>query len=244
MNNKKPFGIYILITLFNILFFLSIIGMWANSNKVLPKKLILPSNETIAKNRLKKLKKIKQEILNTKPKLLRVIKKNIKKALKIKNRKWSEKNIDTLALVLNIGEKIYKINHMDVLSIMKIESGFKIIIHSKTNKNGTRDYGLAQINSSNMKRLYSMSAIILRNNLIHFSSIKNKYDLALNTMSCIIHLGGTRTTMKNRGIYNKKRWIQSYNCGVSGSVSKNKRIVYLRNKYWKKFYRAKNVLLD
>lgn len=185
--------------------------------------------------RLKKLEQIKKKFRIG---YERIIEKNIKRGLKSKKKKWSKKNIKTLVNVLNAGEIEFKINHRDILSIIRIESEFKIVVKSKKNTNGTRDYGITQINGPNIRYLYKKAARILAKHGVRYSNRKNKYDLALNTMACICYLDWARHKITVREGFNVMRWIISYNRGVRGSKHSNS-----KNKYWNKFLKARNLFI-
>lgn len=234
---STPLIAYLLIIGITVFVSTSLIRVYARPYKSLPNTISIPQNELIMIQKLKKLQVIKENLSYIfKPNSYKVIQHNIKEALRKNGIVWTQRNIDRLTLVLHVGEKKFKIDHKDVLSIIKIESNFKIDVTSKVNSNGTRDHGLGQINSENIPHLYPKAAWHLRKNGIWYSNISDKHDLALNVMSSIIYLNDTRQSIKSFGGYfDKKRWIQAYNTGLVGSISPQKGYVVARNRYWKRF---------
>lgn len=201
--------------------------------------VILNAKKIVSDN-IKKPSKVKtKEQLISEKKLSseEIIANDINIALKKFNRKWSNKNKKILKDTLYVGSKHYGINHRTVLSLISIESTFKIRAFNK-NRNGTKDYGLCQINSINWKGLSKVSKKILDKNKIRYG--KGKYNITLNVMNCYGHLNGSKYVLKKKKRYSHKKMIQSYNVGVAGSLSKSKKYSRIRKRYYSKYLIAKN----
>lgn len=125
-----------------------------------------------------------------------------------------------IAEVLFIGQYNYDVDYKDICKIIMIETRFKNVI-SVENDNGTRDYGVCQINEVNIENLYLKSSKILDEYNIDYSNITNKTDISLNIMSCILHIKYLQSKTDN--------WVVAYNRGLNGS----KRVT---NKYENEYY--------
>lgn len=169
------------------------------------------------------------------------IRENIEKGLKHGNRKWSETNKDRLIIVLQAGTEHYGIPYQDVLAIISIESNYTIVTRHR-NRNRTYDYGLTQINGPNWNWLKKTSQKVLNKyNIPH--QINYRYDLSTNVMNLYVYLHHAKNTLRRRKQFHKKRWIQSYNTGLQGCVSRKRGYVRARTRYWKKFTRLRKIYL-
>ena len=164
----------------------------------------------------------------------------LSKALKLENRRWYKRTQKWYVKVLLAGWKEFNIHPINVLTIARIESTMKTKAYNR-NSNGTKDYGLCQINSINIKALSKRSIKILKKYKLWHTKNK-KYDIAINTMNCFVYLQGTRIALKNKKNKSFERWIMSYNTGIRGSVSKKRGFVLARNKYWHNFKKKKEEL--
>jgi len=185
----------------------------------------IPANATIMYNK-SIVRKSKYTIVND----------NLLKALNNKDQNWHYKDIRKLTKVLLVGEKEFKINHKIVLGIISLESGFKKTAHNKNKK--SVDNGLGQINNKNWNRLSRASIKVLKKYKISY--VNHKYNIALNVMNCFVHLNDNRKELKRKNKLTVKTWIQSYNCGVRGTLTPDFVPIQKEN-YWKVFlfyYRA------
>jgi hypothetical protein len=165
-----------------------------------------------------------------------VIEKNLNIYLTKYNRKWSKHFKKKVILTLQKGEIEFEINHRDILAIMSIESNFKLKA-TNSNNNGTKDYGLCQINGPNYKYLNKVSERVLNKHSIKYSLYK--YNPSLNIMNCYAYLNWSKRVLKKRKVYSTKKLIQSYNVGVNGCISTNKNYKKIRAKYYKKFLKER-----
>lgn len=88
---------------------------------------------------------------------------------------------------LEIGERYFGIEQEIVLSVLFIESEFKVYAHN-TNDNGTEDYGLSQQNSKYYAERFQAVKRILDKEKIFRSDYNNPYDIYLNVLSCYYYL--------------------------------------------------------
>lgn len=168
-----------------------------------------------------------------------VIKNDINKLLKKYKKNWSKTNINKLALTLQKGESVHNISYKDVLSVISIESEFKINAYNK-NRNQTIDYGLTQINSDNWSNLTKQSIKLLKRYNISYEN--NKYDICLNVMNCFVYLANSEKMLKKIKSYSYPKMIQSYNVGLNGSLSNNKNFKRIRLIYFDKHQGVKSFL--
>ena len=102
----------------------------------------------------------------------------------------SKMNIDdyvSMMRAIEIGERYFFIDRDIVLTVIFIESEFKVIRKSKQNENGTFDYGLSQQNDKYYLARYKLVSKILDAEKIEYD-INNKYDIYLNVLSCFYYL--------------------------------------------------------
>jgi len=160
------------------------------------------------------------------------IRKNLIRGLKKYKRKWRRRTINRVVNVLYTGQKKYKIHANIILGIISIESRYRVYAIGRNRRSS--DWGLTQINDINWYRLSRVSHRILRKKKIYYHRT-SKYDIATNIMNCYVYLNWSRSVLKKKRDFRLKRWIQSYNTGISGSVSKKRGYVIARFKYWNKF---------
>ena len=170
------------------------------------------------------------------------IKKNVIIGLEDRKQKWSQNNINLLTDVLHVGYKEFEIDPNDVLAIISIESWFTI---KAFNRNSAKsfDYGLTQINNINWNKLTNRSIKIFKKHNFVYSKCHSKYDIAINVMNCFVYFDGTKRVLSLKKLYTKKRWIQSYNTGIRGSLSNKKRHKKRRTKYWNLFWHKRKLFL-
>lgn len=168
------------------------------------------------------------------------IRRKIEIGLRDKNRKWSVEKIDRLTDVIFVGWKEYDIPYEMVLTIISIESRYKIHVKS-WNYEDNFDYGLTQINSENIKRLSRVSSRVLKKYNIEHDP-KNQFDIALNVMNCFSYLDWSRSHLIKKKKFIKKRWVQSYNVGIAGL--RLKRFKKSRELYWEKYLDKEKIYLE
>ena len=165
---------------------------------------------------------------NLKPAILEVDENQIEAAVRYRldyhGRKLSDREVYTIVKIAYIGHTQYNINYLDVMSMISLESEWNKYAAGKNYRwkkiNGKKvkvldsiDYGLTQQNSKSIKGRYSYASKILKK--IGISHDKNnKYDVGLNTMSCILYLTSIRKEIGEG--YSHRRMIASYNTGVVG----------------------------
>jgi hypothetical protein len=138
---------------------------------------------------------------------------NLKRCLKIYKRKWNKQSIKRVVQVLSIGEKRYNINHKLILTMMSVESGFKIRGYNDKNKNKSIDYGLTQQNNKYIEKRFVAAAKILDKNKVPYN-IKNYYDVSCNVLSGLSYYNIINNAIGTR---DEKRFIGAYNVGIYGS---------------------------
>lgn len=161
-----------------------------------------------------------------------IITEDINSALNFHEKRWRNKDIRELAKVLEVGEKECNINYKIMLGIIGLESRFDINANNKE----THDYGLAQINKPNWNKLSRESKKILNKHKIRYNN--NKYDISLNVMNGIVHLKDNRNELKRKKQFTFVTWVQSYNCGVRGTLTEDfapKRKIEYWNTFVKKY---------
>lgn len=168
-----------------------------------------------------------------------IVEKNLNVNLNKYKRTWTKKQKEEFIQAILIGYETYSIHPRIVLSIIEIESNYKIKAYNK-NKNKTLDYGLSQINEDNWDWLSAKSKKVLEENNIKHSD--NKYNISLNVMNCFSYLDWSKNTLSKKGYFTYEKLIQSYNVGVNGSLSNKEKYNRLRKKYFNKFIVSYNNL--
>jgi len=84
---------------------------------------------------------------------------------------------------IEIGERYYNVDRDIVLTVIFIESDFKV---NAVNRK-TKDYGLSQQNDKYYRDRYKHVSMILDAEKISYD-INNKYDIYLNVLSCFYYL--------------------------------------------------------
>jgi hypothetical protein len=138
------------------------------------------------------------------------IKQTIQKALDMKNRKWTKVNLNKVSRLLQIGETQFDYNHKDIVALMLLES--EMNIHATGRNEDSIDYGLLQHNSNSISDRYKEAAKYLDEYHISYN-IHNKYDIALNIISCFLYLDMIRKNYPDD--YDKM--IRGYNAGIRGA---------------------------
>jgi len=165
---------------------------------------------------------------NLKPAILEVDESQIEAAIRYRldyhGQRLSDREIYNITKVLYVGHTQYNINYLDTISMISLESEWYKFAAGKNYRwkkiNGKKvkvldsvDYGLTQQNSKSIKGRYSYASKILKKmGISHDKS--NKYDVGLNTMSCILFLSAIRREIGDG--YSHRRMISSYNTGVVG----------------------------
>ena len=144
------------------------------------------------------------------------------------NRKWSKQTKNRVVNLLFKGQKEFDIDYKIILSIVAIESQFKIRCIGKNKK--SVDYGLTQQNSKYIKKRYRKAEIYLKKYRI--KCYNSKFDLSKNIFSCFIFLDEIRQHEK---IIYFDQWIKAYNVGIRGSTLDSYQKV--ADRYYKKFRR-------
>lgn len=167
-----------------------------------------------------------------------------------KRKRISTNQIDQLAKVLFVGYKEYGADYKDVLAHIMTESEFKVYAKGynwRRNKKGKRylhsiDYGIAQINSKNMKKLYRYSEHILNKyNVKH--NVRSKYDISLNVMSAIVYKQDVKRYVKKKPSKYHAPHVQkvvAYNVGMRGSTLK--RYIKPARRYYKRYNKFKKLI--
>lgn len=189
---------------------------------------------------------------NLKPAILQLDENQVELAVRYRldyhNQKLSDREVHNIVKVIYLGHTKYNINYLDVMSMISTESEWYKFAAGKNYKNYKKkkingklvkvldsiDYGLTQQNSKSIKGRYSYASKVLKQlNIAHDKS--NKYDVALNTMSCILYLSSIRKEIGNG--YSHKRMIASYNTGVVGF----KRWPKKATAYYQRFSKMKEI---
>jgi len=165
---------------------------------------------------------------------------NLRHAMRFHKRKMSEGKIYYITEVLFAGQNKFDIDARDIIAIMSIESEFKIKAKGKNKK--STDYGLTQINSRNWNRLTKSSIKVLKEYSLPHGSRYNKYDIGINIMNCFVYFNWTKHATNYKRTRNKMRWIQSYNVGLAGSISKKRSYRVARKRYWQRFLKHRKRL--
>lgn len=147
----------------------------------------------------------------------KVISYNLENKLNSFNRHWDKKTKDLAVKTLLAGEIQFNIDHRLVLSIIAVESEFKITAKRK-NRNKTIDYSLTQQNSKSIKYRYKHCEPILMTHKIIYTN--SYYDIPKNIMSCYVYLNDIRSTTE----YDAKMIIMAYNLGIRGATLKDRQV--------------------
>lgn len=144
------------------------------------------------------------------------------------NKYWNKRKIKLVIKILLIGEKKYKIKHTNILALISLESYFNpyAVCRNRTSK----DYGLTQQNSRYIKQRYRSASKILKKYKIKYDK-KNKFDIALNLMSCILFKVTINKIVNKRGvnIYSKRiEKIVAYNLGLGGARMRTRKKIGLK----------------
>lgn len=143
------------------------------------------------------------------------------------DRKWSRHNYYKVIDALYYGEQEFDIDHKIVLSIIAIESRFKI--NAIGRNSDSIDFGLTQQNSKHMKQRYEASKKYLDKYDLKYTD--NKFDINRNIFSCYMYLNEIdRSSLVN----SFNQMIKAYNVGIRGSTLKDWR-QSKANKYYEKF---------
>ncbi len=143
------------------------------------------------------------------------------------NRKWSKHNYYKVIDALYYGEQEFGIDHKIVLSIIAIESRFKI--NAIGRNSDSVDYGITQQNSLHIKQRYETSKKYLDKYNLKYSD--TVFDINQNIFSCYMYLNEIdRSSLVN----SFNQMIKAYNVGIRGSTLKDWR-QSKANKYYEKF---------
>jgi len=138
-----------------------------------------------------------------------IIKSDLNHFLHKYNRNWSEQNKNRCIELLYKGQLEFDIHYKIVLSIVAIESQFKIDAIGKNKK--SIDYGLAQINSRYLKQRYRATEQYLNQHKIKYTD--SKFDMNKNIYSCFMYL---KNIMEYGDLVQFSDHIKSYNVGIRG----------------------------
>jgi len=160
-----------------------------------------------------------------------IVKKEIQKDLNYflhkHNRNWSWMNKKLFVEVMYAGQKEFEIDYRIVMSIISVESNYKIQARGK-NK-GSIDYGLTQQNSKYINQRYKVAEKYL--NKLGFKYSQSPYDISKNIFSCYIYLHDMSDIPE---LIWFKDYINAYNKGVRGAL-RNKTNDDYYNKFMKEF---------
>jgi hypothetical protein len=155
-----------------------------------------------------------------------IIKDNLNVFLNKYNRNWSLQNKQKCIDALYCGQQEYSIDYKIVMSIIAIESEYKITAIGK-NKN-SKDFGLCQINSKYINYRYKKVEPILDYYKIKYTN--SKFDISKNIFSCYALL---RNTNNYYDLILFRDFIASYNIGVRGV--KQEHTQQIADRYYERF---------
>lgn len=143
------------------------------------------------------------------------------------NRKWSKHNYYKVIDALYYGEQEFDIDHKIVLSIIAIESRFKI--NAIGRNSDSVDYGITQQNSLHIKQRYEASKKYLDKYNLKYSD--TVFDINQNIFSCYMYLSEID---RSHLVNSFSQMIKAYNVGIRGSTLKDRR-QSKANIYYEKF---------
>jgi hypothetical protein len=142
------------------------------------------------------------------------------------NRNWNYINKKLFVEVVFAGQKEFNIDYRIVMSIISIESNYKIQARGR-NKNSI-DYGLTQQNSKYIDSRYKVAEIYLKKYNMKYST--SLYDISKNIFACYIYLKDLSDTPELLWF---RDYISAYNQGIRGALRNNNNEYY--NKFIKEF---------
>jgi hypothetical protein len=154
------------------------------------------------------------------------IEKDLNYFLKKYNRNWSKQNKNKFVEVVYRGSKEFRVDPKIVMSIIAVESQYKIIIKGK-NKNSI-DYGLTQQNSLYITTRYKIAEKYLKQNNITYTN--SKYDIGKNVFACYMYL---KDISDSEALLHFRDYITAYNQGIKGALRNNNDTYY--QKFMKEF---------
>jgi len=165
---------------------------------------------------------------------------HVNDSLKIFKTTLSAEQITQLTTALEIGTSEFDIDFHDVLAIIVIESEFnpKAINY---NSNKTTDTGLTQINGPGWYKLSLESTNLLKKYGQPLRNIHNKYDIILCILNTYVYLNWARGDLNIKNCYTYTTWIQSYNVGIGGVLSRSYYFQMKRERYFQKFITAREL---
>ena len=125
-------------------------------------------------------------------------------------RKWSNENKQKCIDALYYGQQEWNIDYKIVMSLISIESQYRIVVIGK-NKNGSKDYSLTQQNSKYIKYRYKATEEYLNHYKIKYTN--SNFDIGKNIFACYMLL---RDTNEYGNLIMFRDYIASYNVGIRG----------------------------
>jgi len=156
-----------------------------------------------------------------------IIKDSLNHFLHKYNRKWSQENKQKCIDALYYGQQEFDIDYKIVMSLISIESQYRIVVIGK-NKNGSKDFGLSQQNSRYIKQRYRAAEEYLNKYKIKYSN--SNFDISKNIFSCYMLL---RDTNEYGNLILFRDYIASYNVGIRGIRQEHTQKI--ADKYFNKF---------
>jgi hypothetical protein len=147
------------------------------------------------------------------------IEKDLNYFLKKYNRNWSKQNRDKFIEVIYKGSTEFNIDPKIVMSIISIESQYRIVVKGK-NKNSV-DFGLCQQNSRYINQRYKATEEYLKRNKIAYTN--SKYDIGKNVFACYMYL---KDISDSEALLHFRDYITAYNQGIKGALRNNNDTYY------------------
>jgi hypothetical protein len=144
---------------------------------------------------------------------------------------WPEEQIEIAAKVLYIGETNYKMDTLELMALISLESYFNPFAIGRNKK--SVDYGLTQQNSKYIvNRFKYASKVLTAFNIEHDTN--DYFDVGLNLMACIVFKATINKQVNSRKKYLYPKSVEkivAYNLGLGGVRIKS------RSKIGYRYYR-------
>jgi len=160
-----------------------------------------------------------------------IIKDSLNHFLHKYNRKWSQENKQKCIDALYYGQQEFDIDYKIVMSLISIESQYRIVVTGKNIRRGkvkSIDYGLTQQNSKYIKQRYKSTEEYLNKYKIKYTN--SNFDIGKNIFSCYMLL---RDTNEYGSLIMFRDYIASYNVGIRGIRQEHTQKI--ADKYFNKF---------
>jgi uncharacterized protein YcfL len=161
-----------------------------------------------------------------------VIKDDLNYFLKKHNRQWNKQNKERFIDAIYYGSQEFNINPKIIMSIVSIESQYKITakgINRKGKKVKSIDFGLSQQNSKYLKHRYKATVPYLKEYKLKHN-VKDKYDISCNIFACYMYM---RSITDYSDLVLFSDLITAYNQGIRGAKRNNDSSYY--EKFLKEF---------